>query len=142
MNRILKFVIGMKQLVAAKPVKGYIIFDNTKRVEFNHLYFVTVHVCGENKKTKKNSQEHAETDGSKMRVYVANSAKKSNMFPILMDVIKGVRKKERCVRVFECSEASIHLGRPLAVHVDGESCMCQKDIEIRCIPKRIRVIGS
>ncbi len=142
LNRILQFGIGMKQLILAKPAKGYIIFDHTKRVEFNHLYFVTFHVCGEDKKRKKKSSEHADGDGGKMRVYVANSSKKSNMIPILFNVIMGVRRKERGVRVFECSEASVHLNRPLAVHVDGESCMCQQDMEIRCIPRRVRVIGS
>jgi diacylglycerol kinase family enzyme len=142
MNRMLQFCIGMKQLALAKPVKGYIIFDQTKRVEFNHLYFVTFHVCGDDQKKKKNVPEHLDSDSSKMKVYVANSSKKSNMVPILKDVVMGVRKKERGVRVYECNEASVHLNRPLAVHVDGESCMCQQDMEIRCIPKRIRVIGS
>ena len=95
-----------------------------------------------NIKKKKNVPEHLDSDSSKMKVYVANSSKKSNMVPILKDVVMGVRKKERGVRVYECNEASVHLNRPLAVHVDGESCMCQQDMEIRCIPKRIRVIGS
>lgn len=142
LNRMLQFGIGMKQLVLAKPVKGHIIFDHTKRVEFNHLYFMTFHVCGDDGKKKKSTLEYTECDGGKMRVYVANSSRKGNMVPILMDVIMGIRKKERGVRVFECSEASVHLNRPLAVHVDGESCMCQQDMEIRCIPRRVRVIGT
>lgn len=140
MNRILNVGIGLKQLALAKPVKGYIVFDNVKKVEFNHIYFITFHVCGEEKKKKKSS-EYMESDDSKMKVYVANSSKKSDMVPILLDVIMGVRKKERGIRIFECSEASVHLSRPLAVHADGESCMCQQDLEIRCIPKRIRMIG-
>lgn len=140
MNRLLHFGIGMKQLALARPVKGYIIFDQTKRVEFNHLYFVTFHVCEEESRKKKNTPEYADGDGGKMRVYVANSSKKRNMIPVLKDLIMGIRRKERGVRVFECNEASVHLNRPLAVHVDGESCMCQQDIEIRCIPKRVRVI--
>ena len=139
-SRVLKFVIGMKQLFLAKPVKGYIVFDGTKRVEFNHIYFITFHVC-EEKKQKKGMPDHGE-DAGKMRVYVANSSRKSKMVPILMDVIMGIRKKERGIRIFECTEASVHISRPLAVHVDGESCMCQQDMEIRCVPKRVRMIGS
>ena len=140
MNRLLNLGIGMKQLFLARPVKGYIVFDGVKRVEFNHIYFITFHVC-EEKKRRKGTLDHGD-EGGKMRVYVANSSRKSKMVPILMDVIMGVRKKERGVRMFECSEASVHLSRPLAVHVDGESCLCQQDVEIRCIPKRVRVIGS
>ena len=142
LNRILQLGISMKQLLLAKPVKGYIIFDQTKRVEFNHLYFMTFHVCGENMKKNKLTSEYLESESGKMKVYVANSSKKRNMIPIMKDVVMGVRKKESGVRVYECTEASVHLSRPLAVHVDGESCMCQQDVEIRCITKRVRVIGS
>lgn len=136
-GKLRKTVLGLKQLVLAKPVKGYIIFDYGKRVEFDHLYFITFRISG---CSRGKNQEN--NDEGKMRVYVANCSKKINMLPILADVIMGVRKKERGVRVYECSEAEIHLNRPLAVHVDGESCLCQQDMTIRCIPKQIRMIGS
>ncbi len=77
-----------------------------------------------------------------MTVYVANSSLKRRMFGPVLDVIAGVRKKERGVRSFECSEVAVHLERPLAVHVDGESCMCQQDMQIRCIPRKIRMISA
>ena len=139
LNRALNLVIGMKQLFLARPVKGYMILDGSKRVEFNHIYFLSFHVC-EEQKGKKGSSDHEE--GGKMRIYVANSSGKGKMVPILMDLIMGVRKKEKGIRVFECTEASVHLVRPMAVHVDGENCRYQKDMEIRCVPKRVRVIGS
>lgn len=120
-------------------MKGYIIFDGSRKVEFNHLYFITVHVCED--KRKKKAAGSMEENGT-MRVYLASSSKKINMIPILFDVIMGVRKKERGIRIYECKEAKIHLNRPLAVHTDGESCMCQQELEIRCIPNRIRLIGS
>ncbi len=141
MERVLTFGIGLRQLMLAKPVKGHIVFDHTKKVEFNHIYFVTFHVCEDEKKRAKTADVDGEHGSSKMKVYVANSSSKLKMIPILMDVIMGIRKKERGVRVFECDEASVHLHRPLAVHADGESCLCQQDMEIRCIPKQIRMIG-
>ena len=90
---------------------------------------------------KRKNSELMNDDG-KMTVYIGNSARKTKMIPILRDLVMGVRRKERGIRVFECSEAEIHLARPLAVHVDGESCMCQENLAVRCIPKRMRVIGS
>lgn len=140
MTRLLNFILGLKQLILAKPAKGYLLFDGTRKVEFNHIYFISCLIHREEGKKKK-VPERAEMDDGKMTVYVASSSKKRKMIPILMDVIMGIRKRERGVRIFECSEVSVHLNRPLAVHVDGESCMCQQDIEIRCIPKRIRMIG-
>jgi diacylglycerol kinase family enzyme len=141
LERILSLFIGFKQLILAKPAKGYILLDGTKKVEFNHIYFISF-VIRRNSGTKKKNAGNTDSDSGKMTVYVGNSSKKRRMIPALINVIMGVRKKERCVRVFECSEASIHLSRPLAVHVDGESCMCQQDITLRCIPKRVRMIGS
>ncbi len=140
MMRVLNFVLGLKQLVFAKPTKGYILLDGSKKVEFNHIYFMSFLIHREEGKKKK-VPENAEIDDGKMTVYVASTSSRRKMIPILMDVIMGIRKKERGVRVFECREASVHLNRPQAVHVDGESCQCQQDIEIRCIPKRIRMIG-
>ena len=139
LTKSLKLSLGLKQLMLAKPMKGYIVFDGSKKVEFNHLYFITVHVCETNRKRK--NAGTMDDDGT-MRVYLANSSRKINMIPILLDVIMGVRKKERGIRIYECKEAKIHLTRPLAVHTDGESCMCQQELEIRCIPNRIRMIGS
>ncbi len=136
---LLNFFLGLKQLALAKPTSGYMILDGVKKVEFSHIYFITFQMSGDDVKKKKSCQE---SESGKMRVYVGSSSKKRKMVPILMEVIMGIRKKERGVRTFECSEASIHLGRPLAVHVDGESCMCQQEMEIRCIPKKIRMIGS
>lgn len=140
MTKLLYFVLGLKQLILARPTKGYLVLDGTRKVEFNHIYFLSFHIHREEGK-KKRVPENAESDDGRMTVYVGNSAGKRKMVPILLDVIMGIRKKERGVRIFTCKEAAVHLARPLAVHVDGESCLCQQDIEIRCIEKKIRMIG-
>lgn len=140
LTKLLKFVLGLKQLFLAKPTKGYILLDGTQKVEFNHIYFITFMVRREDRKRQKHCRPLNDDGG--MTVYVGNSARKTKMIPILKDLVMGVRRKERGIRVFECSEAEIHLVRPLAVHVDGESCMCQENLAVRCIPKRIRMIGT
>lgn len=141
LNGLLHFFLGVKQFFLARPVKGYILLDGARRVEFNHIYFMTFYIRREEKK-KKRGQEHTENDGGKLLMCVANSSSKRRMLPLLFNRMMGFHKQEREVRVFECSEAAVHLNRPLAVHVDGESCMCQQDIQIRCIPRTIRMIGS
>ena len=140
LTRFLYFFLGLKQLILAKPTKGYILLDGYKKVEFNHIYFMTFKIHREEGKRKK-VPENAEVDDGLLTVYVGNSSKKRKMIPILLDVIVGIKKRERGVRIFECREASVHLAKPMAVHVDGESCLCQQDIEVRCIGKKIRMIG-
>lgn len=140
MTRILYFILSLKQLILARPSKGTLILDGVKRLEFNHIYFMSFNIHREEGKRKK-VPENAEMDDGLLTVYVGNSSRKRKMVPILLDVILGIKKRERGVRIFECREASVHLAKPLAVHVDGESCLSQQDIEIRCIGKKIRMIG-
>lgn len=139
LHGLLNLFLGLKQLVLARPTKGYLILDGGRKLEFSHIYFLTFRVNKPRKNLK--GQKLGESNG-KFTVYVANSSTKRKMIPVLMSVIMGTRKKGPGVRVFECSEASVHLERPMAVHVDGESCMCQRNMEIRCIPGKIRMIGS
>lgn len=35
---------GIKEMIAARPVKGYLLLDGVKKVEFNYLYFVSAHI--------------------------------------------------------------------------------------------------
>ena len=47
---------------------------------------------------------------------------------------------QKGLKTYECREARIHVDRPIAVHADGESCLCQDDIQVQCIEKKLRVI--
>lgn len=114
---------GVKAAGAGASGAGASAPDGVRKVEFNYIYFITIRMGQEKKKRPRRGQEVPE-DSGKMTVYVANSSLKRRMFGPVLDVIAGVRKKERGVRSFECSEVAVHLERPLAVHVDGESCMC------------------
>ena len=66
--------------------------------------------------------------------------KKRKLIPILLGALTGGHIRCRGVRAYVCREAEIHMERPMAVHVDGESCQMQKDLQIRCIPQQIRMI--
>ena len=50
-------------------------------------------------------------DDGKMTVYIGNSARKTKMIPIFRDLVMGVRRKERGIRVFECNEAESPPGK-------------------------------
>ena len=80
LTKILRFGIGLKQLFLAKPTKGYILLDGTQKVEFNHIYFITFMVRRDEKKKKNGGILN---DDGKLTVYVANSARKTKMIPIL-----------------------------------------------------------
>lgn len=132
------FICGVKQLFKARPVRGYILLDGTKRVEFNHIYMIAVqnHACegGGFRLAPK-----ADCSDGSLEVCVLSHSSKREVLSILIRAWLG-RSYNRGVRIFNCREVQIHTERPMAVHVDGESCFSQSELEIRCIERAVRVI--
>ena len=113
-DKILRFGIGLKQLFLAKPTKGIYFVDGTQKVEFNHIYFITFMVRREEKKKE---ERRILNDDGKNDCLRWKQRRKTKMIPILGDLVMGVRRKSGGIRVFECSEAEVHLASPLAVHM-------------------------
>ena len=110
-----------------------------QKIEFNHIYFISVHIHPYEGRFCFAPQANY-SDG-RLAVCVAHSKGKGQLLGFLMGAMTRKLKKYKGVRHLECREIMIHLDRPLAVHADGESCCMQKDIQLRCIQKKLRVIG-
>ena len=134
-----RILAGIKQFLMARPVKGYVILDGVQKIEFNHIYFISVHIHPYEGRFCFAPQANY-SDG-RLAVCVAHSKGKGQLLGFLMGAMTRKLKKYKGVRHLECREIMIHLDRPLAVHADGESCCMQKDIQLRCIQKKLRVIG-
>lgn len=132
-------LIGLKQLILAHPTKGYLILDGTQRVDFNHIYFISAHIHPYEGGGFKFAPEADPADGM-ISLCVVHNASKRNLIPILLNALLGKRGKCRGVRHYSCREAELHTERILPVHVDGESCFCQKDLQVQCIEKKLRMI--
>lgn len=132
-------LMGMRQLIVARPSKGYILLDGVRKIEFNHAYFVSVHMkpCASNK--VKSVFETSYEDGQ-LAVCVMNKRKKSKLIPVMLNSLTGKKFYYKGIRFYFCEEVEIHMDYPMAVHVDGESCFSQNDVQIRCIGKQIRMI--
>ena len=131
--------VGLKQLIKAKPSKGYILLDGVQKVEFNHIFFISAHIHPYEGGGFRFAPG-AKYDDGKLTLCVAHPSGRWKLLPILIDALVGKKKSRPGVRRFECREVTIHLDRPMPVHVDGESCLVQKDIEISCIQKKMRMI--
>ncbi len=145
MNSISRFFTGLRLILLSKPVKGSIVFDGDKKSEFNNIYYILFKVHSAQEKKKPGRRKLTETDednDGKMTVYVASIPGKLRMIPILMDLVRGNVSQRHGVHRYECAEASVRLERQAAVHTDGESCGLQQNMEVRCIPKRVRLIET
>lgn len=139
MSRFCYVMVGLKQLILAKPVKGYILLDGVQKVEFNHIYFISAHIHPYEGGGFKFAPKADCSDG-RLSVCVAACSSKRRLLPILVHALLGGHSKYPGARSFECQELMVHTDRPMAVHVDGESCQSQKEIQVRCIEKKIRMI--
>ena len=127
------------QLVKAKPSKGYILLDRTRKVEFNHMYFVSACIHPSEGGGFYFAPEADPGDG-KLEICVASHSSKLRLIPMLIRARLPLFVKRKGVRTYRCREARIHMDRPAAVHTDGERGRIQNDLELQCIEKKIRVI--
>ena len=144
-HRLLRFkraayvLVGLKHLLQDKPVKGYLILDGTKKVEFNHIYFMSFHIHPYEGGGFKMASRANSSDGQ-LEICVAHGAGRRKLVPVLVGAYLGRSSHYRGVRHYSCREVAVHVDRPMAVHVDGESCMSQTDLHLRCVEKKIRMI--
>ncbi len=131
--------VGLWQILRLRPVKGYLLLDGVQKVEFNHICFISAHIHPFEGGGFRFAPEADCSDG-RLSLCVVHTASRVRLLQILLDAFTGRRKRRSGVRRYECREAAIHLDRPMAVHVDGESCLMQQDIQLRCIQKKMRVI--
>lgn len=139
LTRAAFLLVGLKQILRAKPVKGYILLDGIKKVEFNYIYFISAQIHP-SEGSGFYFAPGADCSDGYLEVCVASHASKTQLFPLLLKAMLRHPRKNRRIRQFQCREATIHTERPVAVHVDGESCLYQREVEIRCIERKIRMI--
>ena len=130
---------GLKQFLFAWPAKGYLVLDGVQKVEFNHIYFISAHIHPYEGGGFRFAPEADPCDG-KLTICVVHHGTKRRLIPILADAFLGRRTKRPGLRNYICNEVEIHMDRPMAVHTDGENCLSQKDIHIRCIPQKLRMM--
>lgn len=131
---------GIYEFLRAKPVRGYLLLDGTKKIEFNHILFISVHIHPSEGGGFQFAPQADPQDG-KLAICVMSSKNKFRLIPTLLDARRRFSGACRGVRFYECREAHIHTEQPLAVHTDGEACRRQTDIDVRCVEKQLRMLS-
>lgn len=132
-------LIGIKQLLKAKPTKGYVILDGAKKVEFNYIFFVAAQIHPSEGGGFRLAPGAGYDDG-RLEVCIASHPSKFQMISVLLRSMMPKLVKNKGIRIYSCREVLIHTDRPLAVHADGESCQYQDEVDIRCIERKVRMI--
>ena len=139
LEKLSYLLVAVKQTVRSKAVKGYVVLDGVKRVEFNHLYLISAHIQPYDIGGFKLAPKASGSDG-KLTICVIHNARKIRLAPILIRSGIGRLGRDRGVRFYDCREAAIHMEQARPVHADGENCQSQTDLQVRCIERKIRMI--
>lgn len=139
LSKLYYFICGCREFMAARPVKGYLILDGERRVEFNHVYFISVHIHPYEGGGFRFAPKADYADG-KLSICVMSNRCKRRIIPAMYNAFSRRPKKARGGRYYECQEAEIHMEQALPMHADGEKCNFQKDLHVRCVRKKIRMI--
>lgn len=131
--------VGMRQFFQCRPSKGYIILDGVRKVEFNHILFVSCHIHPSEGGGFFFAPKADGRDGQ-MNVCVFSHRMRFRLIPVLISAALGRHRKGKGLRNYTCREAKIHTEVPLPVHVDGEFCGAQTDIQAECIRQKIRMM--
>ncbi len=138
--RPLSYILaGLGQIIRCRPCKGYIILDGVRRVEFNHIAFIACHIQPYEGGGFKLAPGADSSDG-RLTVCVASHTSKRKLFAIFLEAFRGGRR-QKGLRRYECGEVVIHTERILPVHADGESCGLHGDLQVSCVPRKVRIVG-
>ncbi len=131
---------GLSELYRSDPVKGYILLDGVKKIEFNRIFLITARIYSREKKHFLKRRKASATDAGTMEVYIIHGTSKLKLLPIFADAWRNGSTQHSGVRRYTCRDLEIHVDVPMPVHVDGELCQRQNDITLSCVKKKIRMI--
>ena len=138
-NRPLGFASAViKELFFFRPVKGFILLDGTRRIEFNNILFISVHIHPYEGRYR--FANLADPKDGMLEICAVNCRNRFRLIPLLIRSRFGNLNECSRVKTYQCSEARIHLERDCAVHTDGDSFGSKRDMELRCIRQQLNIL--
>ena len=130
---------AIAHIISSKTVGGCVILDDAKKMEFNHIAFVSMHIqpteCGGFRFAEKASAQ----DGL-LSSCVMFSKKKLKLLRNLIAARMGKHLNYAGVRKYDNSDIKVLLQSPQYLHADGEVLGKFQSIEVNCVSSKIRCI--
>ena len=130
---------GIKHLLLYKGCRGYAVIDDIKKIEFNYICFVSSHIHPYKGGGFRFAPKADSGDGE-LSVCILHQRSKLKLLRILLASIFGNHLKYPGVRSFDCRHIRIVLEQEQPIHADGERCGVWRELVVRCIPGKIKMI--
>lgn len=130
---------GIKKLIQTKPSNGFMLLDDTKRVDFRNVLFISVHIHKYEGGGFAFAPKADPEDGY-LDICAVSNLSRGRLILVLFFSLFGLHRRMRGVRIYRCKEIRVHTDTPMAVHTDGELCGEQTELLARCIEKKVKLI--
>ena len=141
LGKLTYIFIALHSLFVTKPGTVTVTLDGQKSLSFPSTYFVAI---------MNNKYEgggvmfcpKARPDDDQLDVLIASNAPKLKVLTLIPLALFGWHTFFKGVYIYKCKEISVHSENALPLHTDGEPIFLQRDITVKCIPEKLRVITS
>ncbi len=131
--------IALRQLLLLPAFPISIRLNNGLKLSFPKIFFVSVQNFPYEGGGLKMCP-HADDKDGKLDLCVVERLSKLFLAAVLPTAYFGKHTIFRQVHLHKGESIHLKTTVPMPVHVDGESCQCQTDISLRCLPARLKVI--
>lgn len=138
-GKFIYLAIAIKQLFGTKFQNATIILDETRSEMYSKVLLISNMIHQYEGGGLKMAPDADPTDG-KLSICVVHGLPKILILLLLPTIIFGRHIHLKGVETFNCSSIEIMLEDRAAVHTDGEVPAFSSHINVRCIPRKIRMI--
>ena len=129
-----------KREVSKLPVvRGYVLIDGFKKIEFNHILLVSSHIHPYSLGGLRLAPKADNLDGE-LTICIVHQRSKLRLLRIMLSAMFGNHLKYTGVRSYDCNELKIHLESAMSVHTDGRDCGKCTDIHLHCVRQKLRFL--
>lgn len=128
----------LKSLFFRRTHKGYLILDDTHRVEFNNLILVSAHIHPYEYKFRFGN--FADPKDGMLEICAISCREKLKFFNLIIKSRLGRLRNSGRVRLLQCSELHVHFDKECAVHADGEILGNYSELDLRCVSGQLRIM--
>ncbi len=134
-----KWYSKLSILFSSGSSKGYVLIDGFKKIEFNHIFFISSHIHPYSLGGLRLAPKADNLDGE-LTICIVHQRSKLRLLRIMLSAVFGNHLKYAGVRNYDCNELKIHLESPMSVHTDGRQCGKCTDIHLHCVKQKLKFL--
>lgn len=141
LGKLTYVVVALHRLFVSKPCTVTVTLDNGE----THIFPKTLFIATMNSQYEGGGVKFcpkAKADDDKLDLCIVSNVPKLKALLLIPGAFFGLHTFFKGVYIYTCKHASIHAENPLPLHTDGEPIFLQRDIAIKCLPDKIRLITN